>query len=116
MAIYAAFCINWYTSFSYNGKRRVAAHVIDPVSDYVVLPEGRTFLDVGCGSAALTLAVAKKNPKASVVGLIDGARHTPFSIAPCVKTRPRQKALLSGWHLSRAMLVNWIFQTKASTL
>lgn len=69
MVIYAAFCINWYTSFSYNGKRRVAARVIDRVSDYVALPEGGTCLDVGCGSAALTIAVAKKNPKVSVVGL-----------------------------------------------
>ncbi len=69
MVIYAAFCINWYTSFSYNGKRRVAARVIDRVSDYVMLPEGGACLDVGCGRAALTIAVAKKNPKASVIGL-----------------------------------------------
>ena len=59
MVLYSAFCINWYVSFSYNGKRRVAARVIDQVSDYVVLPEGGKGLDVGCGSAALTIAVAK---------------------------------------------------------
>lgn len=69
MVIYAAFCINWYTFFSYNGKRRVAARVINRVSDYVMLPEWGACLDVGCGSATLTIAVAKKNPKASVIGL-----------------------------------------------
>lgn len=47
----------------------MAARVIDQVSNYVVLPEGGACLDMGCGSAALTTAVAKKNPKVSVVGL-----------------------------------------------
>ena len=69
MVLYSVFCISCYVSFSYNGKRRVAARVIDQGSDYVVLPEGGKGLDVGCGGAALTIAVAKKNPRASMVGL-----------------------------------------------
>ena len=63
------FFINLYNTFSYDGKKQLARKIIDQVSDYVVLPEGGVGLDVGCGSGALTIACAKKNPGASMVGL-----------------------------------------------
>ncbi|NMD37368.1 MAG: class I SAM-dependent methyltransferase, partial [Christensenellaceae bacterium] len=37
--------------------------------DYVKVPKNGLILDVGCGSGALTIAVAKKNPTAKVIGI-----------------------------------------------
>ena len=65
----SGFFINLYNTFSYDGSKQLARRIIDKVSDYVILPEGGVGLDVGCGSGALTIACAKKNPKASMVGL-----------------------------------------------
>ena len=67
--VYSGFCINWYTAFSYNGKRQYSKKIIGMIADYVVLPENGTGLDVGCGSGALTIACAKKNKNAKMVGL-----------------------------------------------
>ncbi|MDO4185943.1 MAG: class I SAM-dependent methyltransferase [Bacteroidales bacterium] len=47
----------------------MAKRIIEGVSEHVILPiEGRG-LDVGCGSGALAIAVAKLNPQAEVVGV-----------------------------------------------
>lgn len=64
-----AFFINLYCTFSYDGKKQFASRIIEHVSDYVKLPENGVGLDVGCDSAAPTIACAKKNPKATMVGL-----------------------------------------------
>jgi len=58
-----------YRAFSYNGKRQMSKQIIDGVAEYVKLPEGGKGLDVGCGSGALTIACAKRNPKAEFVGI-----------------------------------------------
>ena len=58
-----------YKSFSYDGKRQLSRRIIDGVAARVVLPEGGSGLDVGCGSGALTIAVAKHNPKAQMTGI-----------------------------------------------
>ena len=58
-----------YRAFDYNGKRQMSRQIIEGVAAYVVLPVGGKCLDVGCGSGALAIAVAKRNPKASVVGI-----------------------------------------------
>ncbi len=54
--------------FDYNGKRKLARTIIDGTARYVTIPDGGTGLDVGCGSGALTIASAKRNPKAVMVG------------------------------------------------
>lgn len=56
-------------AFSYDGKRQLAKHITEGVAQYVTLPQGGVGLDVGCGSGALTIAAAKKNPQATMVGL-----------------------------------------------
>ncbi len=58
-----------YRAFDYHGKRRMSRQIIDGTAAYVKVPEGGTCLDVGCGSGALTIAVAKRNPKAEVIGI-----------------------------------------------
>ncbi len=57
-----------YRSFDYNGKRKLAKVIIEGTADYVKIKDGGVGLDVGCGSGALTIACAKRNPKAIMVG------------------------------------------------
>lgn len=58
-----------YYAFSYDGKRKLSKGVVEGVSDCVKVPKGGTILDVGCGSGALTIALAKKNPTAKIIGI-----------------------------------------------
>ena len=57
-----------YTRFSYNGKRKLSKSIIDGTAEYVSIPDGGKALDIGCGSGALTVAVAKRNPNAEIIG------------------------------------------------
>ena len=58
-----------YRAFDYNGKRKMSKQIIEGIAEYVKLPDGGKCLDVGCGSGALTIACAKRNPNASFVGI-----------------------------------------------
>jgi ubiquinone/menaquinone biosynthesis C-methylase UbiE len=58
-----------YRAFSYNGKRQMSKQIIQGIAEQVLLPEGGMGLDVGCGSGALAIACAKRNPKAGFVGV-----------------------------------------------
>ena len=58
-----------YRAFSYDGKRQMSKQIIEGVAEYVHLPDGGKGLDVGCGSGALTIACAKRNPAATFVGV-----------------------------------------------
>jgi len=66
---YTQWSIMAYRQFSYDGKRQLSKQIIDGTAEYINLPEGGKGLDVGCGSGALIIACAKKNPKASFVGI-----------------------------------------------
>ncbi len=73
-----------YRAFSYNGKRQMSRRIIEGIAAYVSLPDGGKGLDVGCGSGALTIACAKRNPGASFVGLDRwGKEYASFSKALC---------------------------------
>jgi len=84
------FCIltKWsilmYRAFDYNGKRQMAKQIIEGTAAYVNLPDGGKCLDVGCGSGALAIAVAKRNPKAEVIGVDRwGKEYASFSKTLC---------------------------------
>lgn len=73
-----------YQAFSYNGKRQMSRQIIEGVAECVKLPEGGRGLDVGCGSGALTIAVAKRNPNGKVFGIDRwGAEYASFSKKLC---------------------------------
>ena len=74
-----------YRSFDYRGKRKLAKTIIEGVAQYVEIPDGGVGLDVGCGSGALTIACAKRNPKATMVGcdIWSGSYKTEFSKELC---------------------------------
>ena len=57
-----------YRAFDHKGKRKLAKTIIEGTAEYVTIPDGGIGLDVGCGSGALTIACAKRSPKASMIG------------------------------------------------
>ena len=65
----AIWCFTLYRAFDYNGKRQMSRQIIEGIADHVHLAEGAKCLDVGCGSGALAMAVAKRNPQAQIVGI-----------------------------------------------
>ncbi len=74
IAAIAGLCVSiWmilmYRAFSYDGRRQMSKQIIEGVAGYVKLPQGGKGLDVGCGSGALIIACAKRNPDASFVGI-----------------------------------------------
>ena len=81
---FTAWCIYANDQFSYNGKRKLSRQIVEGVAEYVTLPEGGVGLDVGCGSGALTIACAKRNPQASMVGIDRwGPEYASFSKELC---------------------------------
>lgn len=73
-----------YRAFDYNGTRQMSRQIIEGIASYVNLPAGAKSLDVGCGSGALAIAVAKRNPKAEITGVDRwGKEYASFSKNLC---------------------------------
>lgn len=68
LLFYTTWAIYAHNAFSYKGKRKLSKQIIEGIADYVTLPENGVGLDIGCGSGALTIACAKRNPKGAMVG------------------------------------------------
>jgi ubiquinone/menaquinone biosynthesis C-methylase UbiE len=84
MCVYLAWSVFAYNAFSYDGKRRVSKRIIDGTASYIDIPDGGAALDIGCGSGALAIAVAKKNPNANVIGCDRwGKEYASFSKLLC---------------------------------
>lgn len=73
-----------YRAFDYDGTRQMSRHIIEGIADWVHIKDDGVGLDVGCGSGALTNAVARRNPRARMVGLDRwGKDYASFSKALC---------------------------------
>ena len=70
--------------FSYEGGRQLSRQIIEGIAAYIELPEGGVGLDVGCGSGALTIACAKRNPQGRMVGIDRwGVEYASYSRKLC---------------------------------
>ena len=84
LAVVATFMQTWHNAFSYTGKRKLSKDVVEGTAKFVTVPENGTCLDVGCGSGALSIAVAKRNENAKIVGVDRwGKEYASFSLALC---------------------------------
>ncbi len=85
LLFYTVWMETLHRTFDYNGKRKLAKTIIDGTANFITLPDGGTGLDVGCGSGALTIACAKRNPKARMLGcdIWSGAYKAVFSKKRC---------------------------------
>ena len=73
-----------YRTFSYDGKRQLSRRIIEEIASHVSLPEGSEALDIGCGSGALTIACARRNPGARFLGVDRwGKEYASFSRKLC---------------------------------
>lgn len=81
---FTAWSVIAYRQFSYDGKRKMSQQIVEGTADYIKIPDGGIGLDVGCGSGALTIACAKRNPRARMLG-IDywGKEYASFSQRLC---------------------------------
>ena len=79
-----AWAVLMHRAFSYGGKRQMSRQIIEGTAARVKLPAGGRCLDVGCGSGALAIAVAKRNPQAQVVSIDRwGKEYASFSKQLC---------------------------------
>ena len=70
----------------YDGERKLSKQIIDDTAKHITLPEGGVGLDIGCGSGALTIACAKRNPQGKMVGIDRwGKEYASFSLPLCEK-------------------------------
>ncbi len=85
LLFFAVWMLVLHRTFDYNGKRKLAKTIIDGTAGYVTIPDGGVGLDVGCGSGALTIACAKRNPKAAMIGcdIWSGAYKADFTKKRC---------------------------------
>ena len=84
LAIITIWMFLMYRAFSYNRTRQMSKQIIEGVSSYVKIPDGGKCLDVGCGSGALSIACAKKNPGAQIIGIDRwGKEYASFSKSFC---------------------------------
>ncbi len=83
MCVYLIWCLFANNRFSYDGERKLSKSIIDGIAEYINLPDGATALDIGCGSGALSIAVAKKNPNADIIGCDLWGKEYEFSKLLC---------------------------------
>jgi ubiquinone/menaquinone biosynthesis C-methylase UbiE len=97
-----------YRAFSYDGKRQMSRQIIDGIAAYVTLPEEGKGLDVGCGSGALAIACAKRNPKAEMVGIDRwGMEYASYSLALCEQNAKAEGVSNTGFAQGNAVKLDF---------
>lgn len=81
---FAYWCVATTRAFDWDAEDSLSKRIVEGTASHVTVPEGGTCLDVGCGSGALTIAVAKRNPKAKIIGVDRwGKEYSSFSKGLC---------------------------------
>ena len=75
-----------HKAFDNDGTRQMSKQIVEGVAQYIQLPENGIGLDVGCGSGALTIACAKRNPQGRMIGIDKwGKEYDCYSLELCKK-------------------------------
>ena len=107
-ARYTEWCVYAYRSFSYDGKRKLSKQIIDGTAEHLTLPEGGVGLDIGCGSGALTIACAKRNPQGKMVGIDRwGKEYASFSLPLCEKNAAAEGAKNASFQRGNALKLDF---------
>ena len=101
-----------FRAFSYNGKRQMSRQIVEGVASYVTVPEGGKILDVGCGSGALTIACAKRNPKAKVIGIDRwGKEYASYNRQLCERNARAEKVNNTRFQQGNAVKLDFADET-----
>ena len=115
-AKYTQWCVYAYRSFSYDGERKLSKQIIDGTAEHITLPEGGVGLDVGCGSGALTIACAKRNPQGKMVGIDRwGKEYASFSL-PLQEDKTLLDRNIRGIGIALCLLTLFIFLSGCGSL
>ncbi len=107
--LWAAFA---YRAFSYRGRRHLSKDIVEGVAAYVQLPQDGLGLDVGCGSGALTIACAKANPQASMIGIDRwGKEYASFSKRLCENNARAEKIGNASFQAGDAVKLDFADET-----
>ncbi len=94
--------------FSYNGKRKLSKQIVEGTAEYIHIPEGGVGLDVGCGSGALTIACARNNPNARMIGVDRwGKEYASFSKKLCEKNAGAEGVLNTSFQNGDAVRLDF---------
>ncbi len=75
-----------YKAFDYNGDYHLMKTVAEGTVKYVNIKDNDKGLDVGCGSGALSIALAKLNPNTEIIGIDRwGKEYASFNKMLCEK-------------------------------
>ena len=109
---FTVWMIMLFRAFSYNGKRQMSRQIVEGVASYVTVPEGGKILDVGCGSGALTIACAKRNPKAKVIGIDRwGKEYASYSRQLCERNARAEKVNNTSFRQGNAVKLDFEDET-----
>ena len=101
-----------YRAFSYNGKRQMSRQIIQGVASYVTVPDGGKILDVGCGSGALAIAVAKRNPNAEIIGIDRwGKEYASYNRQLCERNARAEKVNNTSFQQGNAVKLDFADET-----
>lgn len=101
-----------YRAFSYNGKRQMSKQIIDSISRHIHIPDDGKCLDVGCGSGALAIAVAKRNPRAEIIGMDRwGKEYASYSLALCQQNAQAENVTNIQFVKGNALHLNFADET-----
>ena len=97
-----------YKAFDYNGNRKMSKQIIEGTASVIDVPEGGTVLDVGCGSGALTIACAKRNPHGRMIGIDRwGKEYASFSQKLCEENSASEGVTNTEFHQGDACKLDY---------
>ena len=107
-ARYSGWCVYAYRSFSYDGERKLSKRIIDGTAEQITLPDSGVGLDIGCGSGALTIACAKRNPQGKMVGIDRwGKEYASFSLPLCERNAAAESVKNASFRCGNAVKLDF---------